>query len=431
MTPELQARTDVGRTLVDMAEQHAKVFAERASNHDRDGSYVADNIADLRESGLLNATAPSAFGGMDLESLHDLTVVISRIARGCASTAIAVNMHVGFLLDMARSHRLAVAQGDDQRAKQLSMLLRLVVRRKLLVAHAGTEPGGSALYFPKALARPTDDGYVVNGVKVFATNSAEADLVTTFVRVPDGDWFRIASVLVPRHTAGMTVKDDWDPMGMRGSGSNSIVFEDCLVPADMVHLLGRVGEPSTEGWPGILAVNFPLVATFAGLAEAAYDMAVDTARKKRKQPFGMLLADRSAIRHLLAEMAVDVAVVRATLARTAARLDDVISLSDDALTMELVCDALADFQCTKLAINRAAARVVDNAMSVVGGGSYLAGHPLGRIYRDVRAGGFMQPYSPTDAMDFLGALAVGADPLAEVRTLAPTEMVPSVPSPTI
>jgi alkylation response protein AidB-like acyl-CoA dehydrogenase len=404
--------------MVELAEEHAADFASRAEQHDTENTFVRENFEAMRKSGLLAATAPREYGGLGVDSLHDMTVAVSRLARGCGATAVAVNMHLGFVFDVARTLRQAGA--DAPFAAQLTLLVKLLGRGRLVVSHAGTEPGGSALSFPSTEARPTDGGYVVNGHKIFATNSAIADAFTVFVRVPDGaGWYRMGSAVISRGTPGVKVMDNWDAVGMRGSGSHDVVFSDCHVPADMVQLGSPIGEPTPEMWPGLLAVNFPLVGAYLGIAEAAHALTVAAARSRRRKPFDQLLAERPATQFQLAEMEVCLAAARAALGRTCQAIDEFLAKPDDELTMDGVNAVVMDFQCTKLIVNRAAADVVDRAMTVVGGSAYLTGHPLGRLYRDVRAGPFMQPYAPTEAMEFIGRVALGLDPFAELRSLAP------------
>ncbi len=417
MSRPLSARTDAGARMVELAEEHATDFATRAAQHDADNSFVSENFDAMRASGFLAATAPVETGGLGVDSLHDMTVAVSRLARGCGATAIAANMHLGFAFDITRTLRRADVDGPF--AAQLAILVKLLGRGRLVMSHAGTEPGG-AFSFPTTEARPADGGYLISGHKIFATNAAIADAFTVFVRVPDDTgWYRMGSAVIRRSNPGVTVMDNWDAVGMRGSGSHDVVFSDCFVAADMVQLGGRVGEPVPAMWPGLLAVNFPLVGAYVGIAEAAHALTVAAARSRRRKPFDQLLAERPVVQVQLAEMEVGLATARATLGRTCEAIDEFLRLPEEELTMDAVNRVVMDYQCTKLIVNRAAADVVDRAMTVVGGSSYLTGHPLGRLYRDVRAGGFMQPYSPTEAVEFIGRVSLGLDPFAELRALVP------------
>jgi alkylation response protein AidB-like acyl-CoA dehydrogenase len=418
MSRALTAHTEAGAGMVALAEEHSADFATRADRHDRDNTFVLENFDAMKASGFLAATAPARFGGMGVECLHDMTVAISRLARGCPSTAIAVNMHLGFTFDMSRTWRHAVADGDASTERQLTTLLRLLGRSRIVMTHAGTEPGGASLYAPATQARKVDGGYVVNGHKVFATNSPAGDVVTVFLQLVDGEGERrLGMALVRRGSEGMEILDNWDALGMRGSGSNGILLTDCFVPEGMMQVGARVGEPTVDAWPGLLSVNYPLVAAYLGIAEAAHAFAVDIARTKRKPPFDQLLAERPAVQFQFAEMEVELATARALLGRTSDAIDECLARPNASLSMDDVSAVVLEFQCTKLAVNKAATSVVDRAMTVIGGGAYLTGHPLARLYRDVRAGGFMQPYSATDAMEFIGRVSLGLDPFVDVRTL--------------
>ena len=100
--------------MVELAEEHAADFATRAAEHDRENTFVAENFDRMKESGLLAAAAPKEFGGLGVGSAHDITVAISRLARGCGSTAIAANMHIGAVWVVTRNWRQGIAHaGQD------------------------------------------------------------------------------------------------------------------------------------------------------------------------------------------------------------------------------------------------------------------------------------------------------------------------------
>ncbi len=102
MDGELKPITEAGKRFVALAEEHAADFATRADQHDREGSFPFENIESLQKSGFMAATVPEEFGGIGLASTYDHMVGMSRLARGCASTAIASNMHIGAARVMAR-----------------------------------------------------------------------------------------------------------------------------------------------------------------------------------------------------------------------------------------------------------------------------------------------------------------------------------------
>jgi len=149
--------------------------------------------------------------------------------------------------------------------------------------------------------------------------------------------------------------------------------------------------------------------------QAARDLIVETAKTKRKKPFDVLLAERPATQFQIAEIDVGLAAARATLSRTAQLIDEQFARPDSELTQDDIHQMMHAWQCTKLVVNRAAADVVDRAMALSGGAGYLANNPLSRLYRDVRAGPFMQPLSPNEAFEYIGQVALGLDPFAEDR----------------
>ena len=326
----------------------------------------------MKKSGLLAAAAPEQFGGLGVESAHDITVAISRLARGCGSTAIAANMHIGAVWVVTRNWRQGIATGDTAASEGLGQFLPVLGQSQVIVSGAGTE-SGSSFVFPQTTATPVDGGYVINGHKIFATNSDIADSVTVFLKIPDGDgWWRSGMAIVLRGAKGMDVRGNWDAMGMRGSGSHDIVFTDCFVPTAMVFPGAPVGEFGTDGWLGLAVTNYALVGAFLGIAEAARQHIVDHVKTRRKPPFDHVLAERPATQFQIAEIDVALTAARAALARTGEMIDEHIERPDSELTQDDVRGLMHQWQCTKLIVNRAAADVVDRALALTGGAGYLS-----------------------------------------------------------
>jgi alkylation response protein AidB-like acyl-CoA dehydrogenase len=410
MGSDLQPMTENGRRFVDLAERHAHDFAERAAAHDHAGKFPFDNFQDMKESGFLAGVVPKEYGGLGVTSLYDLMVGISRLARGDASTAIAANMHICGTGNVVRFRRRAEQAGDRTTVALVDELLRKVANGDALMCFPNSE-AGTDLTSPQTEATPVEGGYRINGRKIFGTVSPAAQIIFPTVRLkqPDGT-FLTATAVVERGTAGLDIKENWDALGMRSSGSNDIVFSACFVPS---HLLVGIRDnygKAGQGLPDVaLNVNAPLNATFLGIAEAARDIAVQ-ATTKQKGPTRRMLAERIPIQELIAQIEIDLSVARAVTDRLG-RLGDAFTerYAHDEPHIHDVNEIMKEVQCMKYVVNRKAVEVVDRAMTICGGASYMNNHPLTRLYRDARAGSFMQPYAPYEALEFIGKVALGLD----------------------
>jgi alkylation response protein AidB-like acyl-CoA dehydrogenase len=403
MSSELEARTGPGRQLVSLAEQLGSQLHRSASAHDRDGSFPFLGFRALKDAGYFTAPVPADLGGLGVGSVHDVLVASSRLARADASLTLGVNMHFAYVLGIVRRRQIAVAGGDERRAAAFGSSLERIVREQTVFAAAGSEPGQD-LMRPATTAARTDEGWIVSGRKIFCTMSPAADVFYTAVTFLDdhGDE-RYGYALVPRRTEGVRVRRDWDALGMRASGSNSVTFQDVRLPPAALRGGFRVGD-TIEYIERNLVAGLLHTAISLGIAEAAHERVVRQLRKR-----GGSLDARAEV--LAAENLVDLAACRAVFARAATLIDDHHERSPASLgTAAELTELFAEAQSAKAFAGEATPRVVDRALALSGGDGYLNGSTLARAYRDVRALPFMHPLGANRAYGFLGRHAVGLAP---------------------
>jgi len=397
---ELRAHTATGADLVALAERLAEDLGSRAAAHDRDGTYPHDSIRALRDAGYLVAPVPVHLGGLGVSSVHDLVVASGRLARGDASVAIGVNMHLIAVMALARRLSVALAAGKTRRAGAFAESLRTIVRERSVIAAAQSETSQD-LTRPATRAERTAGGWRIDGHKVFCTMSPAATTLLTAVSfVDDAGVERYGFVQIPADTPGVTVNGDWDALGMRASGSHSITLSGVELPADAV----RGGFPTGETVPYLdrnMTSGLFHASASLGIAEAAFARVATPERVR----------DDARANMLVAESAIDFAAARGILARAASLVDEHYAAhpADDGTDDEVVA-VFSEGQAAKAFVVDAATRVVDRALALSGGAGYLNGSPLARAYRDVRAGAFMHPLGANRVYGFLARTALGLRP---------------------
>jgi alkylation response protein AidB-like acyl-CoA dehydrogenase len=399
MPIELSARTDAGASLVAIAERLCEELAARAPEHDRDGSYPFEAIDALKATGYFAAPVPVELGGLGVSSAHDLVVASSRLARGDASVAIGVNMHLVAVLNMERRRQVAVAAGAERRARGFASSLEKIARDGVVLAAAISERGQD-LTRPRTLATRTASGWRIDGRKLFCTMSpAATDLYVAVTYADDEGTERYAYAMVPTDAAGVVVHDDWDALGMRASGSNSISLEGVELPESGVRGGFRAGDPLPYMERNLVAGLFHAAASL-GIAESADAIA--------RQGIAAHLNSDARPRMQVADNAIDLAVSRGVLSRAAALIDEhrAANPACDGSVEELGA-LFAEAQAAKAFVNEAAARIVDRALALSGGAGYVNDSPLARAYRDVKAGSFMHPLGANRAYDYLARVALG------------------------
>ena len=407
-TYKIEGTTEPGRRLIAMAEEFAADFATRAEQHDNEGSFPFENLQALRDSGYLYGPIPREYGGMGVESVHDALVASSRLAEGDASLTLGVNMHQTLLLSLARQWRIACNRENGPRAAALGGVMKRIVDERDVIAAAVSEPDQE---LTRQQTRATRDGesWIVNGRKIFASMAPGATLFTTSFGYTDDEGVeRYAWSLIPRDTPGITVNDDWDALGMRASGSVSLVFKDVALPFPPGRgaIAGTITADFLEPW---LTSGPAHASASLGVAERAQELAVGivAARRERKGDDSV----RATIRHIAAENAIDLAAARAVFARALQIIDAYNDGHPSGIgTLEETSAVYAEAQRAKAFMNQAAVRIVDRAMTIAGGASYASKHPLSRLYRDARAGAFMHPLGANLAYEYIGAQALGITP---------------------
>ncbi len=403
MPIELTANTDPGRRLVAIAEELSEELAARAAEHDRDATYPFEAIEALKALGYFAAPVPVPLGGLGVSSAHDLVVASSRLARGDASVAIGVNMHLVAVLNMERRRAVAVAAGQERRARAFAGSLKRIGREGVVLAAAISEPGQD-LTRPGTRATRTESGWRIDGRKMFCTMSpAATDLYVAVSYADEEGTERYAYAMVPADAPGVVLHDDWDALGMRASGSNSISLEGVELPEADVRGGFRAGDPLPYMERNLVAGLFHASASL-GIAEQADRIA-------RSGVAGRINGDARP-RTQVADNVLDLTAARGALSRAAALIDQhrAANPASEGDPDELAA-LFAEAQAAKAFVGEAAARIVDRALALSGGAGYRGGSPLARAYRDVKAGSFMHPLGANRAYDYLAHVALGEQPL--------------------
>lgn len=341
----------------------ARGFAERelapsAAQRDEEERYDRALFGRMGELGLTAIPYPEELGGAGL-SYFAWVLACEEIAAADMGMAVSLSVHV-------LSQLCIYAHGtDEQRARWLPAM----TAGTHLGAFALSEPGaGSDAAALSLAARRTDDGYALTGTKVWITNAGEADIYVVFATVDrsrgrDG----ITAFVVPRETPGFRVGSHERKMGIRGSSSAELVFDEVLVPE--ANRLGAEGEGLKIALGSLASGRISIAAACTGLARAALEHAARYATQRTQ--FGRPIAQQEMIQAILADAAVAVDAAR-LLTWRAARLRDAGGSINAASSM------------AKMFASDTAMRVATDAVQVYGGAGYSRDNPVERFMRDAK-----------------------------------------------
>lgn len=380
MTTVMTDPTATG-TWMATAARLAEDFATRASKHDADDSFVAENYAAMREAKLFSAPVPAELGGGGA-SYAEHAAIIRTIGRGCGSTALAYSMHSHLLQATIWRHRHNATPPAEP-------LLRRIAKEELVLVSSG----GSDWLDGSGTLTKQNGSYTFNARKIFGSGSPSGDLLlTTGIYDDPQAGPTVLHFGVNMKDPGVKVQDNWRTLGMRGTGSNDILIENVVVPDAGVSVRRPKGT-----WHRFFDVVSPLIfplimSAYVGVAERAAETALGFAQKRR---------DDTITQDLVGEMRTQLLVAQDSLDRMIA----IASTDYEPST------ALSDltFQ-RKTACVRAVLRVGELAMEVASGAGFYRASGLERCYRDLQ-GARYHPIQERKQYRFSGRIALGLEPV--------------------
>jgi alkylation response protein AidB-like acyl-CoA dehydrogenase len=382
------------REIVDLAAGLAAEFAERASEHDRENTFPFENWPRMQEAGYLALTVPQELGGYGA-SLHEFLLAQEMLASGDGSTALAVDMHHTTCNGVANMWRRTQAPRAEE-------FLRGVVSGDVVFATVTSEAGfGGALENCATAATKVDGGYLLNGHKIFFTESPVATHFVTVARHEDPERGPMMYFFnfIPIDSPGITIKQTWDTMGMRGTQSNDVIYEDLFVPDELLFHSYPVGHLDAAIGLSVMTWNVVSFGAIAlGIAGGAFEWAREYVQKRGRQHAGQ-------VQNHFAEMEVLLESARAVIYRHSHEVTS--GLAREQLSVQEIYERgnLAKYVSCENAID-----VMDRVVEVCGGVGYHKRFPIERMYRDVRAGAIM-PYNSPEARELFAETAFGIERL--------------------
>ena len=366
-----------------MIEQQCKDFLDkevypRLDDIDsmKDSGLMPTLLDKAGELGLLGTTIPAEYGGFGMD--FNTTMLVAEVIGAGHSVAVALSAHTGI-----GTLPILYYGNDVQKQKYLPKL----ATGEWKAAYCLTEPdSGSDANSGKTKAKPTADGkhYLINGQKMWITNGGFADVFIVFAKIENDK--NLSAFIVEKTFGGITMNEEEHKMGIKGSSTRQIFFNDCKVPAE--NLLSE-RENGFKIAVNILNIGrIKLAVAAVGGSKKTISTAVNYA-KERKQ-FGTAIANFGAIKHKIAEMAVRVYASEAACYRAGQNIDDafnaLVASGIDASKAKL--KSLEDFaiECAIMKVHGSEVLdfVVDEGVQIYGGMGFSAEGPMDRAYRDAR-----------------------------------------------
>lgn len=338
--------------------------------------YVADNMARLKASGLVEAGVPRELGGGGAD-IDELAAMLRQLAYNCGSTGLAFSMH---------THQVAVPawRWKHQKVESVEPLLKRISEERILLLSSG----GSDWIGGSGKAERVEGGYRISARKVFTSGAPTGDiLMTGAVLEADGEPPMVLHFGIPMNSPHVKVLDTWRTLGMRGTGSHDVLIEGYIVPEAAVAVRRKAGE-----WHPIFqiiaTIAFPLIyAVYVGVAESARDIAIGLAKRKTPTRHAIELAGRMETELTAARLALESMLAAVRLHAPSANTVNQVMIG-------------------RQLVARHAIEAVEYAMELAGGIGFYRSAGLERRLRDIQAARY-HPLQAGPQAEYAGAIALG------------------------
>ncbi|WLR41701.1 acyl-CoA dehydrogenase [Bacillus carboniphilus] len=351
--------TDEQQMMKKMVQDFAKHEVEPFINEMEKGNFPKHLVRKMGELGLMGIPIPQKYGGSEMDFVSYI-LAIHELSKVSATLGVILSVHTS-----VGTNPILYFGSEKQKQTYIPKL----ATGRYLGAFCLTEPGsGSDAASLKTRAVNKGDHYVLNGSKVFITNGGEADTYIVFARTGEEKGSKgISAFIVEKETEGFVIGKDEKKMGLHGSKTVQLSFEDAKIPQEQ--LLGKEGEGFKIAMANLDVGRIGIAAQSLGIAEAALTHSVNYA-KERKQ-FGKSIAAQQGVGFKLAEMATEIEAARLMTYRAA-----------DLRARDLPCGKEASM--AKLLASKAAVNVSIEAVQIFGGYGYTKDYPVERFFRDAK-----------------------------------------------
>jgi len=311
--------------------------------------------------GMLGLNIPEEYGGSGVDAVS-AAIAIEELGWGCGSTALAIAAHNGL-----GTTPIILFGSEDLKKKWLSLVSS---GKNKLGALALTEPGAGSDLQGGVTTKAIKDGneWVINGTKMWCTNASIAEYIITLVRTdPAGGSRSLSQILVPTNTPGLKIGPAEKKMGLHGSPTHAVTYEDVRVP--LGNLIGEEGKGLHQTLSTLDGGRISIGAISVGLAQAAFEYAVNYARERKA--FGKPIAEQQAIQWMLADAATEIEIARTMVYKAGWTKEQGRNYNKEAAMAKMFATEMAE-------------RVCRNAIQIHGGYGYSSEYPVERIYRDAR-----------------------------------------------
>ncbi|SET66586.1 butyryl-CoA dehydrogenase [Oceanobacillus limi] len=351
-----EEQTMMRKMVRDFAQNEVAKEIPRMEAEDR---FPKEILQQMGELGIMGIPIPDNYGGAGMDYTSYI-IAIHELSKVSATLGVVLSVHTS-----VGTNPILYFGTEEQKNHYIPKL----ASGEYLGAFALTEPGaGSDVKGMRTTAKRDGDHYILNGSKIFITNGGYADTYVTFARTGDGsNPNRISAFILEKDTPGLHIGKKEKKMGLHGSSTVQLSFDQCRVPKEQ--LLGKEGEGFKIAMANLNVGRIGIAAQSLGIAEAAFEHAASYA--KEREQFGKPIAHNQGISFKLADMATEVEAAKLLVYRAASFVQQGIPCGKEA-------------SMAKMYASKTAMKTAIEAVQVYGGYGYTEDYPAERFFRDAK-----------------------------------------------